>query len=571
MQSIFRNLSVGKKILVLVVISMIMLTAVEFINFQQSGRIINKSNHMYNDSFLTTRMLYQIKENQIQNEAYILQIMMESDAKVMQELTQKIDELVNHNNGLIPIVESKLKAGSEEAKLFAQYRSELTDYRAERKKVLDFAKANQLSEAKTEYAKLYELQLNVDERLAQQLDILNDNAEKMKGDEEKLANQARNFGILAWVGSLILLLAGSYGIGVLLIKPLTALQEQMGRGGKGDLTVRGDYESRDEIGRLTSSFNTMISGLKEIVYKVNESSLTLSASSQEMTASSEQTAKASEQIASVTTELSAGMEEQVKSVVAAADSVKMMTDNLSFVVKGSDELQRLTDDTLESTERGASTVGEIATGMNDIDQSVQASQVIIRELSGKSDEIGEIITTVKGIAEQTNLLALNAAIEAARAGESGRGFAVVAGEIRKLADASSQSSKHIENLIDEIRVKTSRAVHSMDNEMELVRVGVNRSRIVSEAFRAIEQSAFQVSRKMEEIRSSIGKVTVEGERVNAEMTHIHAVSQEAMAGIEEASAASEQQLSAMEEVAHSSRALAELAEELQNSLSRFQA
>ena len=85
--------------------------------------------------------------------------------------------------------------------------------------------------------------------------------------------------------------------------------------------------------------------------------------------------------------------------------------------------------------------------------AVQGGQVVtqvvdtMKGINDSSKKIVDIISVIDGIAFQTNILALNAAVEAARAGEQGRGFAVVAGEVRALAQRSSQASKEIKTLI----------------------------------------------------------------------------------------------------------------------------
>ena len=91
-----------------------------------------------------------------------------------------------------------------------------------------------------------------------------------------------------------------------------------------------------------------------------------------------------------------------------------------------------------------SSLQELAQQLNDTSNTMQA-------VNTESNNIGGILTTIRGIAEQTNLLALNAAIEAARAGEQGRGFAVVADEVRALSSRTHKATEQIQRSIGEIQ------------------------------------------------------------------------------------------------------------------------
>lgn len=98
----------------------------------------------------------------------------------------------------------------------------------------------------------------------------------------------------------------------------------------------------------------------------------------------------------------------------------------------------------------------------------------------------DILKFVSEVAANSNLLGLNAAIEAARAGEMGRGFAVVAGEIRKMAENSSNAVKDIKDTIFAIRQETAEIASTINNAAAL---GERQAAGVSEIAGSMEQLA----------------------------------------------------------------------------------
>ncbi|QGP53189.1 Chemotaxis regulator BdlA [Piscirickettsia salmonis] len=112
---------------------------------------------------------------------------------------------------------------------------------------------------------------------------------------------------------------------------------------------------------------------------------------------------------------------------------------------------------------------------------VATSVRLIEELEEKSNEIEQVVDSVRTIAEQTNLLALNAAIEAARAGEQGRGFAVVADEVRALAYRTDESTVEIFKMIEELRENVSNVVNSMRQSAEGAYSAVDQSLLTSDS------------------------------------------------------------------------------------------
>jgi methyl-accepting chemotaxis protein len=131
---------------------------------------------------------------------------------------------------------------------------------------------------------------------------------------------------------------------------------------------------------------------------------------------------------------------QAKSV-QMTEAVERLTVSITEIAASTREAAGLSEQTQSNAEDGTLALRE----------SIEA----ITRIQRSSVEIGDIVEAIGEIANQTNLLAFNASIEAARAGEHGVGFSVVAGEVRKLAERSSQAAREISKLIEESTLRVN--------------------------------------------------------------------------------------------------------------------
>ena len=352
-------------------------------------------------------------------------------------------------------------------------------------------------------------------------------------------------------------------------KPIEQLADAVAIMSTGNLAIKVDVDSQDEVGVLANSINGMISSLGSLIRQIAQTSEQVAAAAEELTANAEQSAQATIQVAATIGEVAQGAEKQANAVDATAGAVEQMSAGIQTVATNANAVSDVADRTTSAANQGNKAVEAAMNQMKSIEKSVASSAQVVAKLGERSTEIGQIVDTISGIAGQTNLLALNAAIEAARAGEQGRGFAVVAEEVRKLAEQSQEAAKQIANMILEIQTETDSAVLAMHDGVREVKVGGDVVNHAGQAFKEIVSLIGEVSSQIREITSEIKQMAFGSQQIVTSVGDIDRISRNSAGQTHTVSAATEEQSASMEEIAAASQALARMAEELQGAVREF--
>src|SRR5690242_335930 len=166
---------------------------------------------------------------------------------------------------------------------------------------------------------------------------------------------------------------------------------------------------RDRVRASVDSYNAMAAKLSGLIGEVSGTAGTVSSASQQMASTSEEAGKAVGEIATAVGDVAQGAERQVRQV----ESVKGSADEAALAAQTSADQAREAAEVAEQArvvaEEGVGAAEQATQAMRAERDSYESVRSAIRDLAGKSEEIGAIVETITGIAGQTNLLALNAA------------------------------------------------------------------------------------------------------------------------------------------------------------------
>lgn len=330
-----------------------------------------------------------------------------------------------------------------------------------------------------------------------------------------------------------------------MLNPIQKVVKAANEISKGHLDMHLEAASNDEIGQLTTAFDSTVSGLAAIIKDMSCLLQEISKGNFAIKTEAEQYYIGDyENLLLSMHALNTRLSDTLSQINEASGEVNAGAEHVSF---GSQELSQGAAEQASSVEELAATINEISeqvreTAQNALEarslsaqagdevticnQQMQEMIVAMEEISHKSGEIEKIIKAIEDIAFQTNILALNAAVEAARAGAAGKGFAVVADEVRNLASKSAEASQNTSTLIA--------------GSIEAVEKGTKIASKTAESLLSVVQGTQSVSVIVDKIAQAATTQAASVNQVTQGIDQISSVVQTNSATAEESAAASEE-------------------------------
>ncbi|MFD1909585.1 MCP four helix bundle domain-containing protein [Paenibacillus rhizoplanae] len=252
--------------IVLIAAVILLLIGIGTTGILTTTRMADRSEETYKQNLQPIYFVTEIRGNNRAIESFLLEDLITTDDAKKQELKARIQENIQTNNELMAELR-KIDFNNEKIAAYVnEYTLLLPDYRSQRDNIIHLAdnglndEGYQVFTGKT-FNELRDKMVRLLEETAT-LFIQDASAHNTRTADSAKSSVTLSSILIAL--ALLLSIVLSVIITRLITRPLKELQGLMKRAEEGDLTASAAYRSKDEIGQINTSFNTMLDGLKKI-------------------------------------------------------------------------------------------------------------------------------------------------------------------------------------------------------------------------------------------------------------------------------------------------------------------
>ncbi len=203
--------------------------------------------------------------------------------------------------------------------------------------------------------------------------------------------------------------------------------------GEGDLTMRLPVNSKDEIGKLSSRFNTFLEKLHDIIKELADRSTDVDTSSSSLLAIAGELSGNAKKTTDKSGAVSTSVKTMSADALSSASTMEEAAVNINMVAASADEM--------------ASTIREIANNSENARSISENAVARARETAGQMEALGTAATDIGNVTEA---------------------ISDISGEIKQLADQTAIATQDIKNQVASIQNVTGNAVSSIGEITDII-------------------------------------------------------------------------------------------------------
>ncbi|MDE6663401.1 MAG: cache domain-containing protein [Lachnospiraceae bacterium] len=359
-------------------------------------------------------------------------------------------------------------------------------------------------------------------------------------------------------------------IGLNIRKSIIGIVDYMHELSEGSLGINASCTSNiREIADLIDSAESLQDNLKNIISQVDDKTVRLTQNVKTIHDGIQISTDATEGIVKAANELAEGSLQIAESVQNTAASMQNVGESISSIAESAAEAEAQAREIEVINNEAKDNLSHLI-GANKNTVTISENVVMgINEANSAIENIRKAADAITNIAGQTSMLALNASIEAARAGEAGKGFAVVASSIQSLAGESDNSAKEIQNIINEIILKSQNNVQLANKIKDAIDSEGDALVSVSESFDNVSDKIQITVDTILNISSESDVLNQDKGRVLDEIDSLSSISEENTASCQETTASIEELRKNIEMINVQATDTNSISEELKESVAYF--